>query len=225
MFDDISGRYDLLNTVLSFGQDKRWRRIAVADIPNDGIIIDLCSAGGEMAQELFARPGFKADIVLADISRNMLSLYRRILEPRFAGRYFPVVCDVEHLPFKADVFSGAMCAFGLRNLTYLPVFSCEVRRVLRPGGLARYLEIGHPKNRVIGAIFKFYFYRLSPLLAGLFTRKTYAYRYLPRSLEDFAPQDTIARILAIRWGTCEYKNIMGGIAAVYKLRKGETSNA
>jgi demethylmenaquinone methyltransferase/2-methoxy-6-polyprenyl-1,4-benzoquinol methylase len=225
MFDDIHGRYDLLNTVLSFGQDRRWRKLTVLELPSSGIVIDLCSGGGELAMELFSRRDFQGEIVLADISTRMISLYRRVLGPKYEGRYFPVVCDVENLPFKDDIFNGAMSAFSLRNLTDLRRFTEEVRRVLRMSGVAHYLEIAHPRNKAWGALFKFYFYRLSPLLARLFTRKTYAYRYLPGSLRAFPMQDDIKQILGDGWQRCEYRNIMGGIAAVYILEKGQDTDA
>lgn len=220
MFDDIHARYDLLNAILSFGQDRRWRRLTVKELPASGTIIDLCSGGGELALELFSRPGFEGEIVLADISANMISLYRRILGPKYASRYFPVICDVENLPFKEGVFAGAMSAFSLRNLTDLGRFSAEVNRTLEPGGRARYLEIGHPPNRILGMFFKLYFYYFSPLVARLFTGKAYAYRYLPKSLKSFPRQAEVVRILCDGWTECGHRNIMCGIAAVYKLTKG-----
>ena len=172
MFDDIHARYDLLNTILSFGQDRRWRKFTVKEMPSSGMIIDLCSGGGELARALFARPDFNGQIVMADISMPMISHYRRILGPRYSGRYFLVICDVEDLPFRNSVFAGAMSAFSLRNLTSLERFSREVRRALKSRGIACYLEIAHPQNRLLEAAFKLYFYNFSPRIAGLFTKKT-----------------------------------------------------
>lgn len=225
MFDDIHARYDLLNTILSFGQDRRWRKITVKDMPSDGIIIDLCSAGGELAHELFARPDFNGQIVMADISKQMISLYRRILGPQYSGRYFPVICDVENLPFKKGVFAGSMSAFSLRNLTNLGRLTGEVRRALEPRGLARYLEIAHPQNKLLETAFKLYFYHISPLVARFFTNKTYAYRYLPSSLKAFPRQDEAARLLSEGWAECDYRNIFGGMAAVYRLANGKMDDA
>ncbi len=219
MFDDIHDRYDFLNTVLSFGQDRRWRRRAVRGMPQDGPVIDLCAAGGEMALELFRRRQFGGEVVLADISRGMLSLSRKILEPRYEGRYSAVVCDAENLPFKAGVFSGAMSAFCLRNLSDLRLFTSETRRVLAYGACARHLEIAHPRNRFLSVLFKFYFYKFSPWVARLFTSKGYAYKYLPNSLKAFPPQKVVVRILGQGWDGASYENIMGGMAAIYELTK------
>ncbi len=221
MFDDIAGKYDFLNTVLSFGQDNRWRKKAVAEIPRDGMAIDLCAGGGEMAREILSRMDFKGEVVVTDISRGMISLIDRILGGRFQGRYFAVICDAEKLPFKGDTFSGAVSAFCLRNLTNLDLFTDEVRRVMKPDGAVRHLEIAHPPNKLWAALFEFYFYKLTPLLAKIFTSKAYAYKYLPNSLKVFPTQNEIREILGQGWQDSAYQNIMGGMAAIYKLRKGD----
>jgi demethylmenaquinone methyltransferase/2-methoxy-6-polyprenyl-1,4-benzoquinol methylase len=221
MFDDIAEKYDLLNTILSFGQDNRWRKKAIADIPSDGLSIDLCAGGGEMAREILSRKDFEGDVILTDISSNMLSLIKRNIPSIFRGRYHIVICDAENLPFKDNSFSGAVSAFCLRNLSDLSAFTGEVRRVMMAGAPVRHLEIGHPKSKLLAGLFEFYFYRLSPLLAGVFTSKSYAYRYLPASLRSFPRQNEIEKILGSNWHKASHKNIMGGIAAVYSLEKGE----
>jgi demethylmenaquinone methyltransferase/2-methoxy-6-polyprenyl-1,4-benzoquinol methylase len=219
MFDDISGKYDFLNSILSFGQDNRWRKKAIADIPNDGQVIDLCAGGGEMAAQILHRKNFNGDLVITDISACMLALIKRNIPSKYAGRYHAVICDSERLPFKSDFASGAVSAFCLRNLSDLNAFTSEVRRVLRNGGLARHLEIAHPKKKILSFLFELYFYKLSPLIARIFTSKSYAYRYLPASLKSFPPQEIVAKTLGNGWADISYKNLMGGIAAIYSLKK------
>jgi len=221
MFDDIHGQYDFLNTILSSGQDRRWRKLAVKEIPSHGIIIDLCAGGGEMAQAILARDSFSGTVAITDISKGMLSLTAKNLKPESQGRCFLVVCDAENLPFKNNVFSGAVSAFCLRNLTDLTKFTNEVYRCLNSGGVVRHLEIAHPPNSLLSMLFEFYFYHLSPLIARLFTSKTYAYKYLPNSLKIFPPQEKVKDTLGKGWSSVSYKNIMGGISAIYTLRKGE----
>jgi demethylmenaquinone methyltransferase / 2-methoxy-6-polyprenyl-1,4-benzoquinol methylase len=219
MFDDISGKYDFLNTILSLGQDRRWRKKAVQDIPEEGIIIDLCAGGGEMALQILSRNSFTGEIIITDISRGMLSLIKRNIPMKFNSRYSAVVCDAEKLPFKDNIAAGAVSAFCLRNLSNLNAFTCEVKRVLKNGGLARHLEIAHPKRKLVSIFFEFYFYRLSPLISRIFTAKSYAYRYLPASLMDFPVQERVAAILGNGWSDVSYQNLMGGIAAIYSLKK------
>jgi demethylmenaquinone methyltransferase / 2-methoxy-6-polyprenyl-1,4-benzoquinol methylase len=221
MFDDISGKYDFLNTILSFGQDNRWRKMAITEIPSDGLIIDLCAGGGEMAREILSRKDFKGEVIITDISRGMLSLIKRNLPSKFLGRYYPVICDAEKLPFRSQIASGSVSAFCLRNLSDLTAFTNEVRRVLKIEGMACHLEIAHPEMKILSIPFEFYFYKLSPLIARLFTSKSYAYRYLPASLKGFPPQNDVVTILGENWASALYKNIMGGMAAIYSLRKGK----
>lgn len=222
MFDDISGKYDFLNTILSLGQDNRWRKKAVAGISRNGIIIDLCAGGGEMARQILSDKNFNGELIITDISQGMLSLIKQNIPSEFNGRYHPVICDAEKLPFKNDIASGAVSAFCLRNLSDLDAFTDEVKRVLKSDGLARHLEIAHPNNKMLSVLFEFYFYKLSPLIARLFTLKSYAYRYLPASLKNFPPQKKVAEILGRGWTDTSYQNLMGGIAAIYSCKKGDT---
>lgn len=219
MFDDIHLRYDLINTVLSFGTDNRWRGKAVKDMPAGGLVIDICGGGGQMANQLFSMKDFVGRVVIADLSPKMIAHARRILDRRYADRYAVVVCDVERLPFKAAAFDGAISGFGLRNLTDLPSFTGEMRRVLRKDGVAKLLEIGHPKGKILGLLFRFYFYRLAPLLARIFTDRKYAYYYLPDSLRTFPPQEKILQVLADGWNEASYSELAGGMAIIYKLTK------
>jgi demethylmenaquinone methyltransferase/2-methoxy-6-polyprenyl-1,4-benzoquinol methylase len=219
MFDEIQGKYDFLNTILSFGQDNRWRKKAIREMPNEGIIVDLCGGGGQMANHLLAIKDFVGAIVIADISKNMLAQSRTLIDSKYSGRYFPVVCDAEKLPFKNCSFSGGMSAFSLRNLTDLEAFSRETLRAIQPNGIARFLEIAHPENKFISPLFNFYFYRLSPIIARLFGAEKYAYKYLPQSLKIFPDQKNVVKILSVGWRKSNYKNLFGGMAAIYTLSK------
>lgn len=219
MFDDISDKYDFLNTVLSFGQDNRWRTKAAAEMPSSGLILDLCAGGGEMARLLFARSDFAGEIIITDMSRPMLSLAPSNIDDRYQERYQIVVCDAEKLPFKDNIFTGAMSAFCLRNLADLKAFSSESNRALQAGGQVRHLEIAHPRSHLLETTFNFYFYKLSPLIARIFTAKAYAYKYLPNSLKIFPPQEKVLETLNIGWARASFRNLMGGIAAIYKFEK------
>jgi demethylmenaquinone methyltransferase / 2-methoxy-6-polyprenyl-1,4-benzoquinol methylase len=220
MFDDISGKYDFLNTILSFGQDNRWRKKAITEIPKDGLILDLCAGGGEMAREILSQNNFRGEVIITDISRGMISLVKRNLPAKYNGRYQAVICDAEKLPFKSEIASGAVSAFCLRNLSDLTAFTNEVKRTLKIDGIACHLEIAHPERKLLSIPFEFYFYKLSPMLARFFTTKSYAYHYLPASLKGFPPQKKVLSILGTDWSQASYRNIMGGMAAIYSLKKG-----
>jgi demethylmenaquinone methyltransferase/2-methoxy-6-polyprenyl-1,4-benzoquinol methylase len=220
MFDDIYLRYDLLNTILSAGMDDRWRKKAIEGIASDSVIIDLCGGGGQLAGQLLEGRSFQGLVIVADISMRMISQAPRILGPGGSGsRYVAVVCDVQCLPFKDRVFDAAISAFSLRNLDDLSAFSNEARRILRYGGRARLLEIGHPRGRILRFFFEFYFYRLGPLIARIFTDKRYAYEYLPASLKAFPHQKDVLRVLSANWDDSDMLELWRGIAVIYKLSK------
>lgn len=172
-----------------------------------------------MAKHLFSTTDFTGRVVIADLSLKMIAHARKILNGKFGDRHAAIVCDVERLPFKAEVFDGAVSGFSLRNLTDLPEFTGEVRRVLKKGSVARLLEIGHPKGRILGPLFRLYFYRLAPLVARMLTSKKYAYSYLPCSLEAFPGQKEILRILGDGWNESSYNELSGGMAVIYRLAR------
>jgi demethylmenaquinone methyltransferase/2-methoxy-6-polyprenyl-1,4-benzoquinol methylase len=221
MFDDIYPRYDLLNTILSSGMDDRWRKKAVEDVPPAGTIIDLCGGGGQLSRQLLERSDFQGKVVIADISPRMISQVRRVLgHGDYGRRYFAVICDVECLPFREGLFDAAISAFSLRNLDDLSTFSGETMRVLKRESCARFLEIGHPRGKILKFFFELYFYRLGPVIARLFTDKKYAYDYLPMSLKIFPHQNEVLKTLSASWDESDLVELWRGIAVIYRLSKG-----
>ena len=217
MFDDISGSYDLLNRVISFGLDGRWRKLTVEPHARDKLVLDICSGTGDMALELSCRRGFAGRIVLADFSPKMHELAIKKCA-NLNGAVF-VRCDAETMPFREGVFDGVICGYSLRNLGNLKAFGREIHRVLRDGGRASIIDMAHPPNRLIAMLFHLYFYKLVPLISRLFTIKKYAYKYLPVSLRTFLRQSEV--LAALKGGRLEgeYRNVFGGIVAIYRLRK------
>jgi len=217
MFDDISHSYDLLNRVISFGLDGVWRKLTVKPHSRDKLVLDICSGTGDMALELNRRKGFAGMLVLADFSPGMHKLARR----KFANLNNAVFvnCDAEKMPFREAAFDGIICGYSLRNLGDLKAFGGEIHRVLKTGGRASIIDMAHPPNKLVALLFYFYFYKLVPLISKLFTTKKYAYKYLPVSLRTFLKQDEV--LAALNGGRLEgeYRNVFGGVVAVYRLRK------
>lgn len=219
MFSDLAPDYDRLNRIISFNSDRLWRRQAVRPLADCRRVIDLCAGTGDMALALLAHPKFNGTVVLSDFALPMLKLAKKKLSS-FAGRALLVCADAETLPFKREMFDGAIQGFSLRNLESLPDFAQEVRRVLAPGGVGAFLEIAHPSNGLWGKFFYAYFYELMPRVAGLFTRHRDAYRYLPASLKIFPPQKEVAALFRREgFGESEFRNLWGGLAAIYRLKK------
>ncbi len=221
MFDDIAPDYDRLNRIISFNLDFIWRKKSTEILQNCNLVLDLCAGTGDMALAVFSHPDFKGQIILCDFSWEMLKLAKEKLQKYlFEDRIFLVCGDVEKLPFKAEIFDGVSLGFSLRNLNSQKDFYQETKRVLKPGGIASLLEIAHPENFLFSKIFYLYFYRWVPWFSRFFTGKRYAYQYLSGSLKIFPRQKEVVNFIkTFDFREVDYRNIMGGMAAVYKLVK------
>lgn len=136
MFDRISGRYDLLNHLLSLNLDRRWRRAAVAELTDgdSGVILDLCGGTGDLSVEL-ARSGRARWVICCDFSHAMLArAAAKFRRPGIAGRGVLLQADGLALPLPDASVDAATVAFGVRNFVDMPAGFREIHRVLRPGG-------------------------------------------------------------------------------------------
>lgn len=188
MFDAIAGRYDLMNRLMSAGQDGRWRRVAVAALTprGPGPLLDIGVGTGDLALAMRERyPG--RSLHGMDLSAGMLTL-ARVKE----GNLRLARADVLRLPYQDRVFAGAATAFTLRNVATLDVALAEIRRVIAPGAHFACLEITRPRGGAMAALFTLYFRRIVPRLGGLIGRSPGAYRYLPASVDRFVSGDELA---------------------------------
>jgi demethylmenaquinone methyltransferase/2-methoxy-6-polyprenyl-1,4-benzoquinol methylase len=172
LFDTIAPRYDLVNRIMSFGLDVRWRRRAMRQLnANAGdLIIDLACGTGDFCREISKRGMVPLGF---DLSMGMLAAARTDA---------PLIhADILALPLADRSVDGATCGFALRNLIELPGFFDEVARVVRPGGRIAFLDASPPENRFLRAGHGLYFNRIVPLIGGLLSEGR-AYRYLPKSV-------------------------------------------
>lgn len=189
MFDDIVGRYDLVNGVLSLGLDRVWRRAAVRAVPfgPGDRILDLGCGTGDLSRQL-ARAGARP--IGLDVSHRMLVEASRKLseaEALVQGSAF-------WLPFADGAFAGAVSGFVLRNLNDLRRAFDELARVVRPGGRIGLVDITEPRSRAFRRGFDAYFGTVAPALGGLIGKRE-AYRYLARSLGQLPPPAEVCRML------------------------------
>jgi demethylmenaquinone methyltransferase/2-methoxy-6-polyprenyl-1,4-benzoquinol methylase len=188
MFDDIVGRYDLLNGLLSFGLDRVWRRAAVRAVPpGPGRVLDLGCGTGDLSR-LLARAW--ATPVGVDISHRMLVEASRKLGR--AGRL--VQGSAFALPFSDGTFAGVVSGFVLRNLNDLQGAFHELARVVERGGRIGLVDIMEPRSRLVRRGFDAYFGTVAPALGGLIGKRD-AYRYLARSLGQLPPPAEVCRML------------------------------
>jgi demethylmenaquinone methyltransferase / 2-methoxy-6-polyprenyl-1,4-benzoquinol methylase len=185
LFDTIAGRYDLVNRVMTFGMDTRWRRRAVRELrlPGRALVLDLACGTGDFCREL-TRRGYRA--VGIDFSHGMLVN---------ATTGAPLVeADILRLPVPSGVADGVTCGFALRNVVSLSSCFEELGRVVRPGGRIALLDASRPDNALMRAGHGVYFNRAVPMIGGLISDRE-AYGYLPRSMAYLPEPGTMLAML------------------------------
>ncbi|MEO9181680.1 MAG: ubiquinone/menaquinone biosynthesis methyltransferase [Acidimicrobiales bacterium] len=203
MFDAIAQRYELVNKLMTFGLDSRWRRRAVCDLrlPRASVVLDIAAGTGDFTREL-ARQGHSA--VATDLSIGMLE----------AGREMPerVQADASSLPFCTAGFDGVTCGYALRNFTDLAATFNEMARVIRPGGRLSLLEVAEPESGLLRAGFRFWFRRVVPFIGSLVSDRA-AYRYLPQSTAYLPTSDDIVAMLnSSGFSAVNHRRVMGGLS-------------
>ena len=172
MFDAIAPRYDLVNRIMTFRLDTRWRRRAVRELAlaEGSLVLDLASGTGDLCIDL-AKAGLRP--LSLDLSFGMLA-NDRSGAPRAQA-------DILRLPLPDNSVDGIICGFALRNLVDLDTFFRECARVIKPGGRVALLDVGVPHNPIIRFGNNIYFGKIVPKIGALLSDGP-AYRYLPRSV-------------------------------------------
>ncbi|MBP2676915.1 MAG: ubiquinone biosynthesis methyltransferase UbiE [Deltaproteobacteria bacterium] len=211
MFSRIAPRYDLLNRVLSAGIDRRWRRAAVAEMSpaSGGRHLDLATGTADMALEILRQKGDAAAVAGVDLSVEMMRIGRGKCVKAGRGPYVSFVrAPGESLP--------ACIAFGIRNVVGRELGLGEMCRVVRPGGRVVVLEFSVPENPVLGALYRFYFTRILPMIGGIVSSRREAYQYLPDSVMAFpAPGEFEAMMRAAGCASVTSRPLTFGIATLY----------
>ena len=195
MFGEISGRYDLMNHVLSGGVDVywRWRTVRrVAPVGSDPIL-DVCTGTGDLALAYWKKGQGRIRVEATDFTPEMLRIAEIKRDKRFsrqlAAGAAPITfreADTQHLPFDDNSFQIVSVAFGLRNVTDTDLGLKEMIRVCQPGGRVAVLEFSMPTNWLLNATYRAYFKHVLPRIGQLFARnRQAAYNYLPESVSQF----------------------------------------
>jgi demethylmenaquinone methyltransferase / 2-methoxy-6-polyprenyl-1,4-benzoquinol methylase len=215
MFDSLADRYDLLNDVLSGGQDRLWRRVVaetVAAGPGD-LVLDVAAGTGTSSRTF---TGAGAQCVACDFSLGMLRAGARKPAPRVAF----VAGDALDLPFRDQSFDVVTISFGLRNLADPGAGLAEMLRVTRPGGRLVVCEFSHLAGRRLDALYSRYLARTLPLVASRLTGNPGAYSYLAESIAAWPTQKELARrIWAAGWQAVSWRNLTMGVVAVHMARR------
>ena len=215
MFDGVAKRYDLTNTVLSFGQDRGWRRATRAALglrPGERVL-DVGAGTGISTAEL-ARSG--AFAVGADLSIGMLRAGRQ------ARRTVPLVAgDALRLPFPDAAFDAVTISFALRNVVDTEAALRELGRVTRTGGRLVVCEFSHPTNAAFNRVYLNYLMRSLPAVARGVSSNPDAYVYLAESIRAWPDQAGLAARIAGAggWTRVGWRNLTGGIVALHRAVK------
>jgi len=220
MFDAVARRYDLTNDVLSFGQDRRWRRAVVEAVgarPGDRVL-DL-AAGTGTSSEPFHAAGCR--VVAADFSLGMLRVGRQArAHLAFAAS------DALRLPFADAAFDAVTISFGLRNLVDPAVGLAEMARVTRPGGRLVVCEFSHPTQAAFRTVYEEYLVKALPAVARRVASAPDAYVYLAESIQDWPDQAALAGMVeSAGWRDAQWRNLTGGIVALHRATRASTRPA
>jgi demethylmenaquinone methyltransferase/2-methoxy-6-polyprenyl-1,4-benzoquinol methylase len=204
MFDAIAPRYDLLNRVLTFGMDVRWRRAAVGSLAMDAgsVVADVGCGTGDLCRELEGA-GYRA--IGIDRSWGMLA-------GAHAEGAALVRGDGTCLALASGSLDGLVSGFTLRNLVNLQPFLDECARTVRPGGRIALLEVSTPANPLLRKGHAVYFGKVVPLVGGVLSDRA-AYRYLPQSVAYLPPDgELVAMVAAAGFGDARRRALSTGIA-------------
>jgi len=216
VFDSVAGKYDLMNDLMSAGFHRLWKRFAVAAThTGPGLrVLDLAGGTGDLARLFAERVGPSGEVVLTDINDAMLAAGRDRLTN--AGRLVPVVqCNAEQLPFPDAQFDRVSIAFGLRNVTHKERALAEMRRVLRPGGIAAVLEFSRIWAPLAPA-YDWYSFNVLPRLGRVVAGDEASYRYLAESIRMHPDQRTLAAMMEqAGFDRVELHNLAAGAVALH----------
>ncbi len=198
MFDAIAPRYDLLNTVLSAGLDRYWRRQAIRSLAFTGleVLVDVCTGTGDVALAAARARRGPARVVGVDFAGAMLD--RALAKARDEGvsrRVHLVRGDAMRLPLPPATVDRATMAFGIRNVAAPDAACAELHRVLKPGGRVAILEFGLPVVAAVRPLYLWYFRHVLPRIGRAVSRHDAAYSYLPASVGAFPSGEAFANIL------------------------------
>lgn len=220
MFDNISGTYDFLNSLLSLGIDRYWRKKALSMISRTANaelkLLDIAS--GTCALAIQSAKTFKnAKIIATDVSEKMLEIGRlKVLQKQLQNQIECQIADAENIPFEANCFDVITVAFGVRNFENLQTGISEMHRVVKPGGQIVILEFSRPLIFPIKQLFQVYFKFILPLIGRMLSKDPRAYDYLFESVQQFPDFGRFTAILeASGFKNCSYKPLTFGICSIY----------
>lgn len=221
MFDNISGNYDDLNRVISFGIDQKWRKkvVNLVSATNPKNVLDVATGTGDLAIMLSST--LAEEIVGIDISAGMLDIgKKKIAQKNLSQKIEMRQEDSEALTFADNSFDAVTVAFGIRNFETLEKGLAEILRVLKPGGIFVILETSVPEKFPFKQGYQFYSKNILPLIGKIFSKDDVAYGYLSESAAAFPYGEALNNILS-KIGFIDVRAMPQtfGVATIYSASK------
>ncbi|TMG86129.1 MAG: class I SAM-dependent methyltransferase [Betaproteobacteria bacterium] len=217
VFDSVASKYDLMNDLMSVGMHRVWKRftVALSGVGPGDRVLDVAGGTADLARLFADRVGSPGSVVLTDINAAMIGAGRdRMLDE---GRLAPAIqCNAEALPFAARSFDCVSIAFGLRNVTRKETALEEMRRVLKPGGVALILEFSKVAPP-FQAAYDWYSFNVLPRLGRFVANDEASYRYLAESIRVHPDQAALKAMMeAAGFERVEWFNLTAGVVAVHR---------
>jgi demethylmenaquinone methyltransferase/2-methoxy-6-polyprenyl-1,4-benzoquinol methylase len=223
MFDEIAGRYDLLNTVLSGGMDRYWRRLAIRSLKLTGVetLLDVCAGTADVAIRGARQGAGAARVIGVDFSGAMLVHgNKKVRDAGLARRVHLVRGDAIALPVPDGSVHAVTIAFGIRNVQRADAACRELYRALKPGGRLAILEFGVPRFALFRVVYDWYFHQVVPRIGRAVSGHGAAYTYLPESVDAFQFGEEFAAILrAAGFSRVEARPLMFGAVYLYTAQR------
>jgi demethylmenaquinone methyltransferase/2-methoxy-6-polyprenyl-1,4-benzoquinol methylase len=211
MFTKIAHRYDLMNRLMTGGQDIRWRKqvIQLARLTSNASLLDLGTGTGDLAREaLFQQP--QATVTAADFTIEMMRAGNK------NGKLKWSAADALNLPFKDTTFDAVVSGFLMRNVVDIQQALKEQYRILNPGGRIVILDTTRPKKNLLSPFIWLHMHFVIPAVGGLLSGERDAYNYLPDTTENFLTAEQLAaRMLAVGFKKVNFKRLMFGTIGMH----------
>ena len=219
VFSSVAGRYDLMNDLMSLGSHRLWKDFVMnrSSVRSGHKVLDVATGTADLVRRFAERVGPEGRVVGVDINPDMLAIGRsRLIDAGITQGVELLIANAEKLPFVEHQFDCVTIAFGLRNVTRIPIALQTMTRMLRSGGRILVLEFSQPRDGPFARWYDHYSFKLIPPLGRLIAGDAESYRYLVESIRRHPDQETLKdMMLAAGLEDVSYHNLSGGVVALH----------